>query len=146
MDNRTGIKPPKYKTTVNYLEKFKEEYKFYKRTQPIIEKVLKLREKTDTGTTADLSKINSDKLKELIKKCPELKEGISNVLLSELIKKGTVVKKDIDEIKSFIQEEKPFSQKTYTWLAPTDEPKITNELKYNVIPYSTFNMKYTYWG
>ena len=93
MDTRVGKKPKQYQLLLNIIKKYKDQYNFVKRTQPIIEKVLKLRQKTDIGTTADLSKINSDKLKELIKKCPELKEGISNVLLSELIKKGTVVKK-----------------------------------------------------
>ena len=67
------------------------------------------------------------------------------MLLSELIKKGTIDKKDIDEIKRFIPDEKPYYQKTYSWLHPTDEPTITNELKYNVIPFQTFSKTYTYW-
>ena len=50
--------------------------------------------------------IDIEKLKDIIKKYPELKENISSVLLSEFIKKDTVSKKDIDAIKQLFQNKK----------------------------------------
>ena len=144
MDTRVARKPKEYPVLINIIKKYKDSYSFVKRTQPLIEKVLIMRQRVDIGTNSDLPKVDIEKLKELMLKYPELKEGISNVLLSELIKKGTVDKKDIDEIKRFIPDEKPYTQKTYSWLQPTDEPTITNELKYNVIPFQTFSKTYTY--
>ena len=86
-----------------------------------------------------------EKLKELIKKYPELKEGVMSVLLSELIKKGTIDKKDIDEIKRFVPEEKPYLEKSYTWLKAPEKQVIKTDLKYNVLPLPSVNKTYTYW-
>ena len=88
--------------------------------------------------------VDTEKLKDLIKKYPELKEGVSNVLLSELIKKGTVTKRDIEDIKQFMPEQQRYSQKSYTYLSNPEKQNLKTDIKYNVLSLPSISKTHTY--
>ena len=119
-----------------------------KQTETQTEKNAKTQTEKNTETQTeknvmDLTPFDIEKLKELIKKYPELKDGITTILLSQLIKRGTVDRKDIDDIKRFIPE-KSYIEKSYTFLKPNEKTIIKSNLKYNVISLPTVNKTYTY--
>ena len=80
MDMRVGRKPKNYERVVRMVQKYKFEYAFIKRTQPIIEKILKERQQIEMGTDPikDYEKgtIDIEKLKDLIKTHPSFKDII----------------------------------------------------------------------
>ena len=80
MDMRVGRKPKNYHSVVGKVQKYKFEYAFIKRTQPIVEKILKERQQIEMGTDPikDYEKgtIDIEKLKDLIKTHPSFKDII----------------------------------------------------------------------
>ena len=50
MDMRVGRKPKNYHKVVGLVQKYKKEYTFIRRTQPIVEKILKERQQIEMGT------------------------------------------------------------------------------------------------
>ena len=69
-------------------------------------------------------------LKDLLKTYPELKDSITNILTSEMIKKGNVKKEDIDEIKRIVGDQKSFTLKSFDF-APKSQ--IFKPYKFNKI-------------
>ena len=71
MDMRFARKPKNYHILVGLVQKYKNKYEFLKRTQPIVEKILKERQQKEMGTDPikDYGKgtIDIEKLKDLIK-------------------------------------------------------------------------------
>ena len=106
MDMKVGRKPKNYHRVVGKVQKYKNEYSFVKRTQPIIEKILKERQQIEMGTDPikDFEKgtIDIKKLKDLIKTHPSFKDIIGKTALSEMVRTGTADKKSLDDMKDFL--------------------------------------------
>ena len=106
MDMRVGRKPTNYHRVVGKVQKYRKEYSFIKRTQPIIEKILKERQQIEMGTDPikDLEKgtIDIEKLKDLIKTHPSFKDIIGKTELSEMVRTGTADKTSLDNMKEFL--------------------------------------------
>ena len=79
MDMRVGRKPKNYHKVVGLVQKYRKEYAFIRRTQPIVEKILKERQQIEMGTDPikDYEKgtIDIEKLKDLIKTLKILQEN-----------------------------------------------------------------------
>ena len=109
-DMRRGAKLTKeYGDIVSYLQKNKDEYTFVKRTQPLLEKILKERQQIEMGTDPikdyEKGSIDIEKLKELIKTHPSFKDIIGKTALSEMIKTGQADKQSLDDMKEFFKQE-----------------------------------------
>ena len=109
-DMRRGAKLTKeYGDIVSYLQKNKDEYSFVKRTQPLLEKILKERQQIEMGTDPikdyEKGSIDIEKLKELIKTHPSFKDIIGKTALSEMIKTGQADKQSLDDMKEFFKQE-----------------------------------------
>jgi hypothetical protein len=129
----------KQKSKVLDMEKLQAVYNSYKSE-------LERRGIQEESTQTEYNKIILEEAKKLLDKYPELNEEISKILVSELIKKGTVSIKDIDTIKQLSIEQKPYFEKSYTYLKPPEKiaPLKTN-IKYNVLPLPSVYKTYTYW-
>ena len=92
-DRRKGRKTKEYGSLIKNIKLYEPLYILVKRMNSIIQNILKKRQITDKSTETIKNSFDIEKLKDLIKKYPELKENISSVLLSEFIKKDTVSKK-----------------------------------------------------
>ena len=143
-DRRKGRKTKEYGSLIKNIKLYEPLYILVKRMNSIIQNILKKRQITDQSTETIKNSFDIEKLKDLIKKYPELKENISSVLLSEFIKKDTVSKKDIDDIKQFIPEQKRYTQKLYTYLIPPKKQTLKTEIKYNVISSPSVSKTYSY--
>ena len=110
MDMRVGRKPKGYQIIINNIRKYEKTYSFVKKMHPIVYKILNERQRTEQGTEPiqelqELSQYDTEKLRELIKKYPELKNTVSNALLSEIIKTGTINKNNLEKINEFLKKE-----------------------------------------
>ena len=109
-DMRRGAKLTKeYGDIVSYLQKNKDEYSFVKRTQPLLEKILKEKQQIEMGTDPikDYEKgtIDIEKLKDLIKTHPSFKDIIGKTALSEMVRTGKADKQSLDDMKDFFKQE-----------------------------------------
>ena len=106
---RIGRKPKNYERVVRMVQKYKFEYAFIKRTQPIVEKILKERQQIEMGTDPikDYEKgtIDIEKLKDLIKTHPSFKDIIGKTALSEMVRTGKADKKSLDDMKDCFKQE-----------------------------------------
>ena len=118
MDMRKGAKRNvEYGDIVYILNKNKDKYSFVKRTQPIVEKILKEKQQIEMGTdpikemgTAPIKDyekgtIDIEKLKDLIKTHPSFKDIIGKTALSEMVRTGKADKQSLDDMKDFFKQE-----------------------------------------
>ena len=77
-------------------------------------------QQTEKETQTEKEKQEVKKLKDLLLKYPELKYSVTNVLLSEMIKRGSVTKDDIDQVRQMVGEQKSYTLKTCDFLKKSE--------------------------